>query len=74
MTVQVNDNLGNPVNKAEVTVILRGSFSDSLTGTTGTTGIVTLQTSGTARKPSFTACVASITGTELPYSRGTESC
>ncbi len=74
VTVQVNDNLGNPVSGAVVKVNLLGSFSGSLTGTTGDSGIASMRTASSARKPSFTACVSSITGPALRYTPGTEAC
>ncbi len=75
VTVRVSDDLGVPVSGATVTVALSGSFGGTLTGITGANGTATMATNGTARKPSFSACVASIVGGNiLPYSRGTESC
>lgn len=72
-TVTVVDDLGKPVADAGVTVQFAGDFVDTLTGTTGADGRVTLVTNGAARKPSFSACVQSV-DTDLPYTAGTEAC
>jgi hypothetical protein len=75
VTVQVNDNLGAPISGASVTVTLSGDFGGSLNGTTVADGSVRMQTANSARKPSFSACIATLsTGTALPYSSGNEAC
>lgn len=75
-TVQVNDDLGTPVGGAAVTVQFSGDFVESVSGVTDANGSVTLVTTvAPARKPNFSACVASISDPGgLPYSPGTEGC
>ena len=75
VTVQVRDDLGGAVGGATVTVQLSGSFGGTLSGTTSSNGNVVLTTAVTAKKPSFSACVESISGAQLlHYEKGNESC
>jgi hypothetical protein len=75
-TVQVNDDLGRPVADAVVTVSFGGDFSEQVGGTTDDNGSVVLTTTRSKRKPTVTACVASLTPPDgaPTYLPGTESC
>ena len=74
-TVRVNDDLGAPVVGAQVEVNFGGDVPGSITGTTGADGSVTVLSPTSARKPTVTACVASISLLAgLTYSPGTEAC
>jgi beta-glucanase (GH16 family) len=67
-TITVRDNLGNPVSNATVTGTFSGSFSETKSGVTGSTGSVTLTT--TARlKGTLTVnfCVTNVTHGSLVY-------
>ena len=73
--VVLTDNLGNPVGGADVTVTFSGDVGDGdQTGTTDGSGSVTFTSSQTARKPSFSACVKSVTDPTLIYEVGSEAC
>ncbi|MFZ9043030.1 MAG: putative Ig domain-containing protein [Ilumatobacteraceae bacterium] len=72
-TVTVTDDLGNPVSGAEVTVQFTGSFTDLLTGTTGSDGTVTLTTLTAQRRPSFSACIMSVVSGALTWD-GSNAC
>jgi hypothetical protein len=74
-TVVLTDNLGNLVSGASVTVTFSGNVGDGdRSGTTDTSGSVTITSSSTATKPSFSACVKSVTDPTLTYNTGTEAC
>ncbi|MGA1075328.1 MAG: Ig domain-containing protein, partial [Ilumatobacteraceae bacterium] len=66
-TVTVIDDLGNAVSGAEVTVQFIGSFTDLLTGTTGSDGTVALTTATAQRRPSFSACIVSVVSGALTW-------
>jgi len=66
-TVTVVDNLGTPVAGAVVTGSFTGDFSETRSGTTGASGTAVLTTTATAKKPSFTFCVDSISVGGLAY-------
>lgn len=72
-TVTVTDDGGEPVSGAEVEVWFSGAFQDRTTGTTDASGTVTFVTTTSARKPSFSTCVASVIA-PLPYVAGAEGC
>lgn len=72
-TVTVVDDLGDPVAGAAVTVSFGGDFSGSPSGITGADGTVFFTTSTSLRKPSFTACIVSVT-TTVTYLPGTDAC
>ena len=72
-TVTVTDDLGNPVSGAEVTVQFTGSFTDLLTGTTGSDGTVTLTTLTAQRRPRFSACIMSVVSGALTWD-GSNAC
>lgn len=48
-TVTISDNLGNPVSSALVSGTFSGTFNESVSGTTGSNGAISFQTSATAR-------------------------
>ncbi|MFT4597097.1 MAG: hypothetical protein ACI9TF_001344, partial [Paracrocinitomix sp.] len=73
-TVQVNDDFGNPVSGAIVTVQFSGTFSETVTATTNSAGSVTVTTTAAARKPTIDACVVSLIAAGLIYTMGTEAC
>ncbi len=70
-SVTVQNDLGQPVAGAIVTVQFSGSINEVVTVTTGPAGTATAVTTATAKRPSLTACVSSITATPLPYNGGT---
>ena len=74
VTVQVDDDLGAPIVGAQVAVAVTGGFNETLSGRTDANGSVTIVTTATARKPSFSACVLSLEGAGLPYTPGAEAC
>lgn len=67
-TVTLSDELGNPVGSATVDGTFSGTFNESVSGSTNTSGSVTLQTSSTA-KGSVTVnfCVDNISHPTLTY-------
>jgi hypothetical protein len=75
-TVRVNDDLGGPIAGAAVTVNFTGDLTGTVSGTTGVDGTVALTSPGSARKPSFGACVVDVAPLDpnLPYAPGTEGC
>lgn len=73
-TVSVSNDLGAPVGGASVTVRFAGDVQAEVTGTTDGSGTVTLRATEAAKRPVFTACVSSLTGTGLPYQQGSEHC
>jgi hypothetical protein len=66
-TVTIVDDLGNPVNNATVNVTFSGTFNETKSGVTNTSGVVVLTTSGNA-KGSITVnvCVDNVSAV-LPY-------
>ncbi|MFT7650478.1 MAG: hypothetical protein ACI8Y4_005250 [Candidatus Poriferisodalaceae bacterium] len=74
-TVVLTDDLGNPIVEASVTVTFVGNVGNgNQSGTTNEFGSVTITSSQTDRKPSFSACVESVIGTTLTYDTGSEAC
>ncbi len=69
-TVVVRDDLGQTVPGATVSVTITGSFNETLTGTTDSSGAVSFTTTDAIRKPSFQVCVTTIDAA-LPYNGGT---
>ena len=66
-TVTVTDNLGNPVDGANISGSFSGTWSDSVSGTTGSNGAVTFVTQSTAGgKVNVNFCVSSLSGS-LPH-------
>ena len=57
VTVIVNDDCGNPLSGVEVTGTFTGDFSETLTGTTGANGTITLTTSSEVKKPYYNFCI-----------------
>ena len=72
--VTVLDDQGGFVSGASVTVEFSGDLAETRSGTTGSDGTVTLVTASAARKPVFSACVASLSAPGLTYEPGTEAC
>lgn len=73
-TVQVNDDQGRPVAGAVVEIRFTGTFVETTTVTTGTTGSATVSTTASARKPDVSACVADLSDVGLEYFPGDEAC
>jgi beta-glucanase (GH16 family) len=72
-TVTVRDNLNNPISGATVSGKFSGSFSESVSGTTGPDGKVTFQTGSTARgSVTVGFCVSNVNGI-LPYDASANS-
>lgn len=71
--VTITDDHGAPVGGATVVVRFGGVFGGSLSGTTDGSGTVSFATTGSARKPDFSVCVASVAAA-LPYVPGPEGC
>ncbi len=66
-TVTVVDNLGDPVANATVSGTFSGDFNESVAGATNASGVVSLITSTSARKPVFSFCVDHVTHSSLTY-------
>jgi len=63
-TVTIFNNLGNPVSGATVSGNFSGTFTQSVSGTTNTSGQVSFQTTGTAKGTVIVNfCVSNVTGT-----------
>jgi hypothetical protein len=61
--VRIQDDLNNPVAGAVVTVALSGGIRETLSGTTGADGAVTLTSVRVRRSPlSYTACITRVEG------------
>jgi hypothetical protein len=73
-TIQLSDNLGQPIDGATITVVFSGSISESVPAITNWNGTATATTSMSARKPTVLACVSNVSGTALSYEAGTEGC
>ena len=68
--VTIVDDQGNPVSGASVTGTFSGDLNQTVSGTTGAGGTVTLDTTVTKKgKTKFTFCVDSVSGA-LPYAPG----
>ncbi|PHN08670.1 LamG-like jellyroll fold domain-containing protein [Flavilitoribacter nigricans] len=66
--VLIQDHLNNPVAGATVTGTFSGSFSETVNGVTAANGIVSFQTSGTAKgNVTVDFCVDDVTHATLPY-------
>jgi hypothetical protein len=67
VVVRILDDLNNPVAGTLVTLRLSGGINETLQGTTGTDGAVTLTSVRARRAPlSYTVCITSVEG-PLPY-------
>ncbi|MDH4276978.1 MAG: Ig-like domain-containing protein, partial [Acidimicrobiia bacterium] len=73
VAVTVENELGQPVVGAEVSLTFDGAFSDVATVTTDGSGRATYTTATSARKPAFEACVTNVVAGDLTY-RGEEVC
>jgi hypothetical protein len=76
-TVTIVNNLGNPVSGVTVTGTFSGSFSETLSATTNSSGVATLTTVNKKKPPvPFTFCVDNVTGGTLVYdpSANVETC
>lgn len=63
VVVRIQDDLNNPVAGAVVTVTISGGIRETLSGTTGVDGAVTLTSVRARRTPlSYTACITSVEG------------
>ncbi|HEY0654341.1 MAG TPA: family 16 glycosylhydrolase [Chryseosolibacter sp.] len=67
-TITLRDNTGNPVSNATVTGTFSGSFSETKSGVTGTSGTVTLTTTAKLKGTlTVNFCVTSVTHSSLAY-------
>lgn len=68
-TVTIVDDNGNPVSGTDVTGTFSGSLSETVTSTTGTNGVATLETTSTKQGGGidFGFCVDNVTVTGLTY-------
>jgi len=74
-TVTVTNDLGAPVVGATVTVQFSGSFSETRTGVTNSSGVVSIRTSTALKSPVFTACISGVINIGiLSYQSGAGSC
>lgn len=74
-TVTLTDDLGAPVVGATVTVQFSGSFNESRTGITNSSGVAVIRTSTSVKSPVFTACVSGVINIgALTYQSGAGSC
>lgn len=70
--VVIKDNNGNPVSNATVTGAFTGSFNETRSGTTNTSGTATIDTNASYQKSAVTSihfCVNNVTGS-LTYNSG----
>ncbi len=70
VSIEIGDDLGQPVPGADVTVSFRGDFSDAKTVTTDSLGRAVFTTTTAVRKPAFEVCVANVVATGLNYASG----
>lgn len=74
-TVTVTDDHGTPIAGASVTVSFGGSFSETVSGTTDSSGVVVLRTSAALKNPTVSTCVATVANIgPLLYQPGASSC
>lgn len=74
-TVTVTDDLGNPVANALVTVYFAGSFNETVSGTTDSSGAITLRTTSAVKSPTVSACISDVVDIgSLIYRPGASSC
>jgi len=67
-SVTITDNLGNPVSGATVSGTFSGTFSQSVSGVTNSSGVVNFQTSGSAGGAiTVNFCVDNVTKSGLTY-------
>ena len=74
MAVTVVDDQGGLVAGASVTVTFTGDFTETLTATSNSSGVATVTTSASVRKPSVAACVADINVAGLTWTPFNENC
>jgi len=67
VTVTVFDNCGGPVPSAQVSGTFSGGFNETVYALTDSNGIAVMYTAKTARKPSYTFCVADVVKGTLLY-------
>jgi fibronectin type 3 domain-containing protein len=70
-TIVVRNDLGQAIAGATITVNFGGSFSETLTGTTNSSGSVSFVTSQSTKRPAVQACATAVEGANLPYNGGT---
>jgi hypothetical protein len=70
VSVEVGDDLGQPVPGADVTVSFRGDFTDTDTVTTDSRGRAVFTTTTDVRKPAFEVCVTEVVPPGLSYAAG----
>jgi hypothetical protein len=69
--VVIKDSAGNPVSGATVTGTFTGSYSQTLSATTNTSGAATLTTStAISGTVTFNFCVTNVTKTSVTYDSG----
>jgi hypothetical protein len=73
-TIQLSNDLGQPIGGATITVEFSGSINETVPATTDSNGTATATTSISARKPNVSACVFSVLGPILPYGGSTNDC
>ncbi len=66
-TVTVQDNCGNPVSGVTVSGAFSGSYNETRSGTTNSSGQVVLTTSTQVKSPAFSFCVNNVSGGSLTY-------
>lgn len=70
VTVEITNELGQPLVGAVVSIQFSGSFNDQVTIVTDTAGRATYTTSTSARKPTVAVCVTNVVATGLTYGSG----
>ena len=73
-TVTVADEFGAPIAGASVEVTFSGSLSGSVSGVTDSSGSVTITSSTSAKKPTWSACVSNVGAAGLTRIRSEFSC
>jgi hypothetical protein len=63
VTAIIHDNCGDPFANALLTGNFSGDFNEAVNGTSKSDGVVTLESTNPTRKPSYSFCVDSLSGT-----------
>lgn len=75
VTVTVTNDLGEPVSGAVVSGRFTGSFTQTFSGTTNSSGVYTYTTTTSLKSPVFSACLTSVTNLgSLAYQQGGNAC
>jgi len=70
VTVTINNNCGNPVSGATVTGTFTGSYNETRSGVTNSSGVAVITTTTQVKSPAYTFCVNNVTHATLTYNAG----